>query len=44
MSMKDLGKKITNATVFVECWMTVADINLALSQETQKAFYNQYRP
>ena len=44
MSMKDLGKKITDATVYVECWMTVADIKLALSQETQKAFYNQYKP
>ncbi len=27
----------TDATVYVECWMTVADIKLALSQKTQKS-------
>ena len=44
MSNKDLGKLITEGTVFLECWMTVAKIKQIIAQEeNRKAFYSEYQ-
>jgi len=44
MSNKDLGELITEGTVFLECWMTVAKIKQIIAQEeNRKAFYSEYQ-
>ena len=44
MSNKDLGELITEATVFLECWMTVAKIKQMIAQEeNRKAFYSKFK-
>jgi hypothetical protein len=44
MSKKDLGQLITNVTVYLECWMTVAKIKeMIASQKTRKAFFSEYK-
>ena len=44
MSNEDLGKFITDATVFLECWMTVAKIKRIIAEEeNMKAFYSEHR-
>ena len=43
MSNKDLGQLITEGTVFLECWMTVAKIKQIIAQEgNRKAFYSKF--
>ena len=37
MSNEDLGQLITEATVFLECWMTVAKIKQIIAQEFEDA-------
>ena len=44
LSDEDLGKLITEATVFLECWMTVAKIKRMIAQEeNRKAFYSEFK-
>ena len=44
MSNDDLGQLITEATVFLECWMTVAKIKQIIAQEeNRKAFYSEHK-
>ena len=44
MSNKDLGQLITEGTVFLECWMTVAKIKQIIAQEeNRKAFYSEHK-
>ena len=44
MTNEDLGKLITEATVFLECWMTVAKIKQIIAQEeNRKAFYSEHK-
>ena len=44
MSNEDLGKFITEATVFLDCWMTIARIKQIISQEeNRKAFYREHQ-
>ena len=44
MSNKDLGKLITEATVYLECHMTVAKIKRMIAVEkNRKAFFSQYQ-
>jgi len=44
MSNEDLGELITEATVFLECWMTVAKIKQMIAQEeNRKAFYSEHK-
>ena len=44
MSNKDLGQLITEGTVFLECWMTIAKIKQIIAQEeNRRAFYNKYQ-
>ena len=44
MSKKDLGQLITDGTVYLECWMTVAKIKqIIASQKTRKAFFSEYQ-
>ena len=44
MSNEDLGQLITEATVFLECWMTIAKIKQIIAQEeNRKAFYSEYK-
>lgn len=41
---KELGKKIINGTVYLECWMTYAKLEKLIKEsETQKAFFPQYK-
>ena len=43
LSNKDLSKLITEATVYLECWMTVAKIKRMIAQaENRKAFFSEY--
>jgi len=43
MSNKDLGELITEATVYLECWMTVAKIKRMIAQaENRKAFFSEF--
>ena len=40
---KELGKLITEATLFVECWMTIGKIkSLINNSENLKAFYSEF--
>ena len=44
MSNKDLGNLITEATVYLECWMTIAKIKQMIAQaENRKAFYSEHK-
>jgi S1-C subfamily serine protease len=44
MSNEDLGEFITEATVFLECWMTVAKIKqISAQEENRKAFYREHQ-
>jgi len=44
MTNAELGQLITEATVFLECWMTVAKIKQLIAQEeNRKAFYSKFK-
>ena len=44
MSNEDLGQLITEATVFLECWMTIAKIKQIIAQEeNRKAIYSEHK-
>jgi S1-C subfamily serine protease len=44
MSNQELGKLITNGTVYLECWMTVAKIRQLMAQENnRKAFFSEHQ-
>ena len=44
MSNKELGKLITEATVYLECWMTVAKIKRMIAEASnRKAFFSEYQ-
>ena len=43
LSNKDLGELITNGTVYLECFMTVAKIKRMIAEaENRKAFFSEY--
>ncbi len=44
MKKKDLGKLITEGTVYLDCWMTGKQIKkiIASNQKSQKAFYSEF--
>lgn len=43
-SNEQLSSLITNATIYLECWLTVADIKKLIAQEeNKKAFYTKYQ-
>ena len=43
LSNKDLGQLITNATIYLECHMTIAKIKQMIAQaENRKAFFSEY--
>ena len=44
MFNEDLGQLITEATVFLGCWMTVAKIKQMIAQaDNRKAFYSEHK-
>jgi len=44
MSNAELGQLITEGTLFLECWMTVAKIKQIIAQEeNRKAFYSEHQ-
>ena len=44
LSNKDLGQLITEATIYLECHMTVAKIKRMIAEEkNQKAFFSEYK-
>ena len=44
LNNQQLSNLITNATIYLECWLSVADIKRILEkEENQKAFYTEYR-
>ena len=44
LSNKDLGKLITDSTVYVECHMTIAKIKKMLSEmENKKAIFKEHK-
>jgi S1-C subfamily serine protease len=43
LSNRELGQLITNATLYLECWMTVAQIKQMMAQEkNRKAFFSEF--
>ena len=44
LTNKDLGKLITEATIYLECWMSVAKIKQFIAEEeSRKAFFRDYK-
>jgi len=44
LNNEQLSNLITNATIYLECWLTVADIKSIIAQEeNKKAFYSEYQ-
>ena len=44
LTNKDLGKLITEATIYLECWMSVAKIKQFIAEEeSRKAFFIDYK-
>ena len=44
LNNEQLSNLITNATIYLECWLTVADIKKIIAQEeNKKAFYSKYQ-
>ena len=44
MDMKDLGSLVTDATVMLECWMSIAKIKKIIAAgDSRKAFYSKYK-
>ena len=44
LNNEQLSNLITNATIYLECWLTVADIKQIIAQdENRKAFYSKYQ-
>ena len=44
LSNKDLGKLITDATVYLECHMTVANIKkMMATANNRKAFFSEFK-
>jgi len=44
LNNEQLSSLITNATIYLECWLTVADIKQIIAQdESRKAFYCKYQ-
>ena len=44
MSNAELGQLITEGTLFLECWMTIAKIKQIIAQEeNRKAFYSEFK-
>ncbi len=44
LSNKELGQLITEATIYLECWMSVAKIKQIIEEgERQKAFFSEYK-
>jgi hypothetical protein len=43
LSNQDLGQLITTATLYIECWMTVAQIKQMIAKEkNRKAFFSEF--
>ena len=43
LSNRNLGQLITNATLYIECWMTVAQIKQMIDEaENRKAFFSEF--
>ena len=44
LSNKELGQLITEATIYLECWMSVAKIKQIIKEgKRQKAFFSEYK-
>jgi len=44
LSNRELGELITDATLYLECWMTVAQIKKLIAEEgNRKAFFSEYQ-
>ena len=44
LSNKDLGQLITDATVYIECWMTVAKVKqMIAAANNRKAFFSEFK-
>ena len=44
LSNKELGQLITEATIYLECWMSIAKIKQIIEEgERQKAFFSEYK-
>ena len=44
LTNKDLGKLITEATIYLECWMSEAKIKQLIAEmESRKAFFSDYK-
>ena len=42
MSQNQLTRLVTEGTVYIDCWLTISDIEKIIKQSTEKAFYSEY--
>ena len=43
MSQTQLTNLVTEGTVYIDCWLTIADIEKIIKQSSEKAFYSEYQ-
>ena len=42
MSQGQLTSLVTEGTVYIDCWLTISDIEKIMKQASEKAFYSEY--
>ena len=43
MSQNQLTSLVTEGTVYIDCWLTISDIEKIIKQSSEKAFYSEYQ-
>ena len=43
MSQTQLTSLVTEGTVYIDCWLTISDIEKIIQQSSEKAFYSEYQ-
>jgi len=43
MSQTQLTNLVTEGTVYIDCWLTISDIEKIIKQSSEKAFYSEYQ-
>ena len=43
ISQNQLTSLVTDGTVYIDCWLTISDIEKIMEQSSEKAFYSEYQ-
>ena len=43
ISQNQLTSLVTDGTVYIDCWLTISDIEKIMKQSSEKAFYSEYQ-